>query len=415
MKKTVKILLCAALAAAFALVPLRFARAEGSTVTGTLEGTSVTVTLNMADYGPEELFAQVAVTLDNTAGAADVAVDPGKLLLPVPDYMLQQVKEKLPAVVPAGKVDTVEFSARVTFAEFKNANNHKGEKLKLGIQVLYDVLPDVGSISVEMWPREDYIEFTVFDTDGNRIIDLGEGPERYALLYVEIPSGMTAQQVQAKVGKPIKSAQQEVQTVAIDGIPYAKIKVVSFAGGFDDLKDMAKADIAAYKNPADYRAAQQAELQAAIAAANSAIDAAEVLEQVEDAMEAAREALDKIKTDAQLKEEELPLLLLAKKAAAKEEIAAYKNPADYHAAQQAELQAAIAAANGAIDAAEDLQALEDAVAAAKEALDKIKTKAEGPLGDVPKTADAAHLGLYLALMLVSAAAACAALRGKRTN
>ncbi|MDO4745113.1 MAG: hypothetical protein Q4B18_01010 [Bacillota bacterium] len=64
------------------------------------------------------------------------------------------------------------------------------------------------------------------------------------------------------------------------------------------------------------------------------------------------------------------------KAAAKKEIAEYKDAADYREAQQKELAEAIEAANEAIDAAETTEAVEEAVAAAKAELDKIKTDTE---------------------------------------
>ena len=70
--------------------------------------------------------------------------------------------------------------------------------------------------------------------------------------------------------------------------------------------------------------------------------------------------------------EEMLDLLIAKEVA-KTEIAVYKNAADYREAQQEELAAVIAEANAAIDAAADKDAVEAAVAAAKTAMDAIKT------------------------------------------
>lgn len=64
------------------------------------------------------------------------------------------------------------------------------------------------------------------------------------------------------------------------------------------------------------------------------------------------------------------------KAAAKKEIAEYKDAADYREAQQKELAEAIEAANDAIDAAETVEAVGEAVAAAKAEIDKIKTDTE---------------------------------------
>ena len=68
--------------------------------------------------------------------------------------------------------------------------------------------------------------------------------------------------------------------------------------------------------------------------------------------------------------------LIAPLAAAKEELAAYKNADDYRADEQTALAEAIAAGNAAIDEAADADAVDAALATAKAALDAIKTDAE---------------------------------------
>jgi len=70
-------------------------------------------------------------------------------------------------------------------------------------------------------------------------------------------------------------------------------------------KEAAKAELANYKNAADYRAAQQTELANAIAAGNTAIDAAADTEAVATALSNAKTAIDAIKTDAELTAEEI--------------------------------------------------------------------------------------------------------------
>ena len=137
-------------------------------------------------------------------------------------------------------------------------------------------------------------------------------------------------------------------------------------------KAAAKAELESYKDPADYREAEQAELSAAIAAGNDAIDAAADIEAVATALADAKTVIDAIKTDAELTAEELA----AAKADAKAELESYKDPADYREAEQAELTAAIAAGNDAIDAAGDADAVAAALANAKTAIDAIKTAAE---------------------------------------
>ncbi|MBR5427494.1 MAG: leucine-rich repeat domain-containing protein, partial [Clostridia bacterium] len=64
------------------------------------------------------------------------------------------------------------------------------------------------------------------------------------------------------------------------------------------------------------------------------------------------------------------------KAAAKEELAAYKNADDYRADEKAALAEAIAAGEAAIDAATDSEAVAAALANAKDVIDAIKTDAE---------------------------------------
>ena len=64
------------------------------------------------------------------------------------------------------------------------------------------------------------------------------------------------------------------------------------------------------------------------------------------------------------------------KVAAKAELDAYANPADYREAQKAELATAIANGKTAIDAAADAEAVNAALAAAKTTIDAIKTDAE---------------------------------------
>ncbi|MBQ7597254.1 MAG: surface glycoprotein [Clostridia bacterium] len=137
-------------------------------------------------------------------------------------------------------------------------------------------------------------------------------------------------------------------------------------------KTAAKSALASYKSADAYRDAQKTELASAIEAGNTDIDAAADTDAVETALAAAKTAIDAIKTAAELTAEELE----AAKLAAKAELAAYKNPADYKEAQQAELAAAVAAGSRAIDAAADKAAVEAALSDAKAALDAIKTAAE---------------------------------------
>ena len=80
---------------------------------------------------------------------------------------------------------------------------------------------------------------------------------------------------------------------------------VTVIAQLDAVKSDAKAELADYKDADDYRAAEQADLAAAIAAGNAAIDAAADSAAVAAALADAKAAIDEIKTDAQLAAEEL--------------------------------------------------------------------------------------------------------------
>ena len=95
------------------------------------------------------------------------------------------------------------------------------------------------------------------------------------------------------------------------------------AAALAQAKADAKTELAAYKNAADYRPAQQTELADAITAGNNAIDAAADLDAVATALANAKAAIDAIKTDAELTAEEAAAAL----AAAKEQLTGAVNTA----------------------------------------------------------------------------------------
>lgn len=149
----------------------------------------------------------------------------------------------------------------------------------------------------------------------------------------------------------------------------------------------AKKIVRSYKNPADYRDAQKAELEVIIKAADAAIDVAPNQYAVGKAVQTAKNSMDELKTAAQLDKEEAEALAAAKEAA-KAELAKYKEPADYRDAQKAELEDAIKAANEAIDAAATPEEVAKALDEAKASLDKIKTAAQLDKEEAAAKADA---------------------------
>ncbi len=141
----------------------------------------------------------------------------------------------------------------------------------------------------------------------------------------------------------------------------------------------AKAEVINYKNADDYRTAEKAILTEEILKADKAIDEAATIEDVEKAVTEAKAALDALKTDSQLNAEEESAraeALLKVKTQAKAEINGYKNPEDYRASERELLADEIAKVNEAIDEAQTAEAVEKAVAEAKEKLDAIKTDAQ---------------------------------------
>jgi len=168
-------------------------------------------------------------------------------------------------------------------------------------------------------------------------------------------------------------------TVTAGGYSNATVTQTMNRGAAEELEEAkiaAKNALDTYKNPADYRQAQQTELAIAIAAGKSAIDNAADTAAVDNALAVAKAVMDNIKTDARLTAEEQAAALAEAKSTAKNELANYKNPNDYREAQQAELTAAINNGNDAINAAADINAVNSALAAAKTELDKIKTDAQ---------------------------------------
>ena len=176
----------------------------------------------------------------------------------------------------------------------------------------------------------------------------------------------------AEVNTALANAKAAIDAIKTD----AQLTAEETAAALAQAKTDAKAELANYKDPADYRPAQQTELTNAIAEGNEAIDAAADTDAVATALANAKAAIDAIKTDAQLTAEEAAAALVTAKADAKDALAAYKNAADYRPAQQTELTNAINAGNAAIDAATSTDGVATALENAKAAIDAIKTDAE---------------------------------------
>lgn len=107
--------------------------------------------------------------------------------------------------------------------------------------------------------------------------------------------------------------------VAQPEVDAAASQLADTIAGLDAAAELAayrqemQALLVSYKNPADYRVAQQTELAQAVAAGKAAIDAAADKAGVDGALASAKAAMDAIKTDAQLAAEEAKLADLAAK------------------------------------------------------------------------------------------------------
>lgn len=156
----------------------------------------------------------------------------------------------------------------------------------------------------------------------------------------------------------------------------------SGAGGEDpgkrleDIKKGLKEDLETYKDASNYREAQKEDLAAAITMGQAAIDAAADEIGAKLAHADAKTMIDRIKTDADLTEEENQAAadaLIRAKEKSKQELDEYKNESDYRDEQIEELEAAIEAGKTAIDAAENEEDVNSALVAAKAVIDQIKT------------------------------------------
>ena len=137
-------------------------------------------------------------------------------------------------------------------------------------------------------------------------------------------------------------------------------------------KISAKAEIAAYKNAADYRTAEAEALVTIVTEATAAIENAEVIGTVQETLAKAKADMDTLKTDAQLTAEELA----AAKETAVAEIESYKNFDDYRLLQKIELESVV---NGAVRDINDVTVITEIQAivdAAKADMDVIKTDAQ---------------------------------------
>ncbi len=152
----------------------------------------------------------------------------------------------------------------------------------------------------------------------------------------------------------------------------------------------AKAELAAYKNEADYYETEWAAIQAIITEANADIDNAIGNETtILEIVATAKTAIDAVKTTQQVDAD------VAVATEAKAELAAYKNEADYYEAEWTAIQAIITAANADIDnAIGDEAEIAEIVESAKVDIDEVKTAKEVAADEVRAYYNALNHDLY---------------------
>ena len=174
------------------------------------------------------------------------------------------------------------------------------------------------------------------------------------------------------INETVATAKVELDALKTD----AEYTAEELAAALAAAKEAAKADIASYKNVEEYRETEQLEIASVLEEANTRIDNATEVAEVETIVSETKATLDAIKTDAEYTEEEAAAALANAKETAKADLAAYKNADDYRTAEQAQLATILEAANAAIDACENEEAINAVAASVKTELDALKTDAE---------------------------------------
>jgi hypothetical protein len=238
----------------------------------------------------------------------------------------------------------------------------------------------------------------------------------------------------------VESAKASLDAVGVEAdlapiVAQAKVDMdaVLSKAAIDELlsgvKASAKADLAAYKNQANYKDAGWTEIQGIISNANAAIDAAHTEADIAAAVEAAKEAMDKVQTAAEADAEQLKTW----RDEAKAEVQAYYGALNfdlYSAEASAMLNGYVATAISTIESATTKADIDAAVAQFKANVDSVeKVSTDTPSNDSTSQNDTSSatdstkkkgcgsvVGSSVALSGIGlAAAAIVALRKKEDN
>ncbi len=200
-------------------------------------------------------------------------------------------------------------------------------------------------------------------------------------LYSEANQGEINSIINAAKDSIMAAADQAAADAIVQQAKADIANVKTIAQELAEAKVAAKAELEAYKNPNDYREAEQQQLAQIVADGKDAIDAATDKTGVAAALAAAKAQLDALKTKAQYEAEEAAAAALAAaKEAAVEEINTYYNQLlankKYDEAGKAALLEAKNAALAAIEAAQTEEAVTAAVTSGKAAMDAVEEYVE---------------------------------------
>ena len=168
-------------------------------------------------------------------------------------------------------------------------------------------------------------------------------------------------------GAADKAAVDSALTAAKADIDAVKTIAQEEAEELAAYKTGKKAELEKYaegKGQSNYYSDNWTEIQGYVTSGKTAIDGAADKAAVDSALTAAKADIDAVETRSSIV------------TAAKAELSAYVDKNNYYETEQAEVEAAVTAGNGAIEAAESKTEVDNAVAEAKAAIDKIATKSE---------------------------------------
>ena len=179
---------------------------------------------------------------------------------------------------------------------------------------------------------------------------------------------------QEGVEKALNDAKAKIDEIMSDK-DYADQEEIEAAEDLADKKNLARGILEAYAADEEYQEPELTAFKKAREDGLAAIEAANTEKEVIDALEEAEDKIDRIKTIADYEAEAVEALNAAKEKA-KQALETYKNDETYREAEQSDFDAAKEKGRKDIEEADTAEKVDQALAAAKEVIDKIKTDAQ---------------------------------------